>query len=160
MFQVPEMETAPYEHTGRSDEDQSEYQDSTYKVPIVRIAVVGSRTFRDYRLFCDQLDALRRELVDPDEPPVQIRLVSGGALGADQMAERYAQHHSLPIDVFKPQWHDAQGKYNKRAGLERNTEIVKGADLVLAFWDGVSTGTRDSMRKAERLGIDVRVVRF
>ncbi len=41
---------------------------------VVTIAVVGSRTFRDYRLMCDTLDALCAAYDDNVAP----RLVSGG----------------------------------------------------------------------------------
>lgn len=125
------------------------------------IAVIGSRCFRDYRLMCDTLDKLIDEWRGGENvPPIQVKFVSGGAQGADKMAERYARENDLVCDVLKPEWRDAQGKYNPRAGLERNTQIVDRADRVVAFWDGVSTGTRDSIRKAEKRGIDVKTVKF
>ncbi len=120
------------------------------------VAVVGSRTFRDYRLLCENLDGLRCEY-DNAVPPVLMRLVSGGAQGADKLAERYAAENDLLIEVLKPVWR-VNGVYNHRAGLERNSDIVARADLVMAFWDGVSTGTRDTITKAERRGIEVRKV--
>ena len=139
------------------------------KQRIVRVAVVGSRTFRNYRLLCQTLDALRHELEDGDSdadegimsspPTVMMRLVSGGAQGADKLAERYADENALDIDVLKPVWRP-NGVYNPNAGKARNTDIVAQADLVVAFWDGISTGTRDTTRKAERAGKEVRTIRF
>jgi len=127
---------------------------------ILHVAVVGSRTFRDYRLLCDTLDALRDEYGRAPGNPVTIRLVSGGAQGADKLGERYAAENDLQIEVFKPEWRDARGKYKPNAGFERNTDIVNKADIVVAFWDFKSHGTRDSIAKAEALGKEVRKIRF
>ena len=33
-------------------------------------------------------------------------------------------------------------KYEKAAPLKRNITIIESVDLVLAFWDGVSRGTK------------------
>ena len=93
-------------------------------------------------------------------PSIEIKFVSGGAQGADKLAERYARENDLVCDVLKPVWHDAEGRYKPRAGLERNTLIIGRADRVVAFWDGISTGTRDSIRKAEKRGIKVETIIF
>ena len=119
----------------------------------VALAVVGSRAFTNYRLLCDTLDALRLT------QPVRL-IVSGGARGADQLAEQYARENELPLKVLRPQWRDANGKLDRGAGLKRNADIVAAADTVVAFWDGISTGTRDSIRKSEASGKDLRIVRF
>jgi hypothetical protein len=155
----------------RTTDEQSQYAhwsgddgDCTFKQRVVRVAVVGSRTFRNYRLLCNTLDALRHELgvdagVTASPPTVLMRLVSGGAQGADRMAERYAAENALDIDVHRPDWRP-NGVYDPGAGLKRNGDIVAQADLVVAFWDGISTGTRDTMRKAEKAGVEVRTIRF
>lgn len=118
------------------------------------VAVVGSRSFRDYRLMCKELDTLRKE-----KSGYTLRFVSGGAQGADKLAEQYAEEHDLKIDVLKPDWRP-NGVYDPQAGLNRNTDIVQAAQMVIAFWDGVSTGTRDTKRKAENLGLETRVIRY
>jgi len=43
-------------------------------------------------------------------------------------------------------------KYGLRAGFLRNTEIVAEADEVVAFWDGESKGTQDTIKKAKEAG--------
>lgn len=120
----------------------------------VTLAVVGSRTFRDYRLLCDTLDDWRAERGSDI-----VKFVSGGAQGADRLGERWARSQDLACIVLKPDWRPG-GVYNPRAGLERNTDIVARADVVVAFWDGVSTGTRDTIHKARQKGCEVRVVKF
>ena len=109
----------------------------------VTLGVVGSRTFRNYPLLKRELDKLRKTL------KVSC-IVSGGAQGADKMAERYARENTLELVVLKPEWR-VNGVYDPKAGLNRNTQIIERADFVVAFWDGKSTGTADSMRKTRRL---------
>jgi hypothetical protein len=43
-------------------------------------------------------------------------------------------------------------------GTERNTKIVKVADMLIAFWDGKSRGTSDSINKAFRKGIPLILI--
>jgi hypothetical protein len=37
---------------------------------------------------------------------------------------------------------------DKTAGFKRNTQIVNDADVVVAFWDGTSRGSLDTITKA------------
>lgn len=41
--------------------------------------------------------------------------------------------------------------------LRRNTTIIEKADLVIAFWDGVSHGTKDTIDKCQCMEVTVRV---
>jgi len=73
-------------------------------------------------------------------------IVSGGAYGADALAERFAREKGIPTIIFKPDW----DKYGKSAGFKRNILIVNEADVVVAFWDGFSKGTKNSIELAEK----------
>lgn len=44
-----------------------------------------------------------------------------------------------------------------QAAFYRNGLIVRGADRLIAFWDGLSRGTHDSILKAEEAGKPVEV---
>lgn len=44
------------------------------------------------------------------------------------------------------------------AESERGTRLIADADVLLAFWDGASRGTKDTIDKARRKGIDVWIV--
>lgn len=102
----------------------------------MRLAIVGSRTFNDYEYLVKALHTL-----------VQCsgfsftEVVSGGARGADSLAETYAQYHGIPLKIFPAEW----DKYGKSAGYRRNELIVKECDVLVAFWDGVSRGTKHSI---------------
>jgi len=103
----------------------------------MKIGIIGSRLFNDYDKF---LDILRLFSISCSD-----EIISGGARGADSLAERYAEYYGIPIKVFKADWN----KYGKRAGFLRNTDIVKESDMIIAFWDGQSRGTKDSLDKAK-----------
>jgi len=102
----------------------------------MKVAVVGSRSFRDYELMKYKLSNLSI-----------AEIVSGGAMGADKLAERYAKEMDIPVVIFYPEW-----SIGKHAGLLRNTDIVRYSDIVYAFWDGHSPGTADSIQKAISMG--------
>ncbi len=109
---------------------------------MMKYAVIGSRNFNHYAEF-------ERELEKYDISEI----VSGGAKGADQFAERYAHEKSIPIEIIKPDW----SKYGKAAGVIRNREIIDNCDAVIAFWDGESKGTKSSIDFAEKAGKKVTV---
>jgi len=110
-----------------------------------KIAVVGSRGFNDYSL-------LERTLT----PYLPFVLVSGGARGADSLAERFADKNNLEKIIFKPDW----DKHGKAAGFIRNRLIIEHSDVVLAFWDGQSKGTENSINIAKRLNKPICVVPY
>lgn len=111
---------------------------------MITLAIVGSRSFTDYTLLKHTLEDLY-----PDRTNI-TEIVSGGARGADMLAERYAKEYGIRMIRLSPRW-ITDKVYNPRAGFERNEQIVKRVDHVIAFWDGKSTGTRDSINHAKRL---------
>lgn len=112
---------------------------------MINLAIVGSRTFNDYELLKQHI-----------EPTNIAAIVSGGARGADTLAEQFAEEHSIQMIVFKPDYE----KHGRSAPFVRNTAIIEAADSVIAFWDGKSTGTLDSIKKARKLGKSVTVIEY
>jgi len=104
-----------------------------------RLAVIGSRDFGDFELFVKIMDRLR--LVKEIDA-----IISGGASGADSMAEHYAEVNNIPLTVFEAEW----DKYGKSAGYIRNKDIWDASDMGIAFWDGVSKGTKHSFDLARK----------
>lgn len=101
----------------------------------MKVAVIGSRTFTDYEEMKRTLSAIKI-----------TEIISGGADGADKLAEQYATENNIPTKIFLPDWE----KNKRAAGFIRNTDIVNEAELIVAFWDGQSKGTLDSIQKAEK----------
>lgn len=102
----------------------------------MKVAVIGLRNFDDY-------DRVKRIL---DLYPITV-IVSGGAAGADSLGERYANEKGLQKEIYVPQW----DLFGKSAGFLRNITIIENCDMVVAFWDATSKGTKDSIDKARAL---------
>lgn len=71
-----------------------------------------------------------------------IVVVSGGAKGVDTMAERWADNNGYKKVIMPADWENE----GKSAGFRRNVRMhqfiaEKDNKLVVAFWDGISTGT-------------------
>ena len=51
-------------------------------------------------------------------------------------------------------------KYGKSAGHRRNAIMADNADILLAFWDHKSKGTRGMIDQAAAKGLKVRITRY
>jgi len=109
------------------------------------LGIVGGRDFKNYDLLCRTLDALYFDTV-----------VSGGADGADALAERYAWDHGKKIKIFTADW----TKYGRAAGPRRNKEIVEHSDGICAFWDGQSRGTASTIQFCQQAGKPIKIVNY
>lgn len=125
-------------------------QEQQCRIEKLRIAVVGSRIFNEYNYLHRKLTDLLWEIVDywGDELPLEIIIVSGGARGADSIAEQWAKEWGYQTMIFSAEW----DKYGKSAGYRRNQQIIDASDVVIAFWDGTSKGTKHSIDIATKQG--------
>ena len=106
----------------------------------MKVAVIGSRGL--------QVNHLEDYL-----PDHVTEIISGGARGIDTCAKSYALRHGLKLIEFLPEYE----KYGRGAPLRRNITIIKYADLVLAFWDGKSRGTKYVIDNCKKRNIPVAV---
>ncbi len=111
----------------------------------MKIAIVGSRDFNNYEILEETLSTLQ-------EPITEI--ISGGAQGADTLAEQWAKNHNVPITIHQAEW----GKYGRAAGPKRNKKIIEDCDLCVAFWDGKSKGTKHSIEMSKKAGKPTKIV--
>ena len=95
----------------------------------MKVAIVGSRG-----LSSDLSDFIPKETTE---------IISGGAMGIDKCAEEYAKKNNIKLTVIRPDYK----QFGRRAPLIRNLEIIDKADLVIAFWDTKSNGTRFVIEK-------------
>jgi hypothetical protein len=133
----------------------------------MKVAIIGSRTFDNKNRLFIEMKLFRQVLTSFKKPDI-TEIVSGGAQGADKLAEEYANEMKLKLKVFKADWTDfaepcriktgPQGEYNALAGFNRNTKIIEYCDQVIAFWDGKSPGTKDSLDKSVKLGKKVNII--
>lgn len=124
----------------------------------VKLGIIGSRTFKDQNRGFLEINEYRKI-------HNVVAIVSGVSIddkydnGADTIGRNYAREFKIKYIGFPAQWDDMSepcvtkynryGKpYNALAGFKRNTDIVKNSTHILAFWDGKSKGTKDSIDKA------------
>ena len=115
----------------------------------MNIIIAGSRNFNDYNLLKTSCDNLLTQFTN-------IEIVSGTARGADKLGERYAREKGYDIKQFPANW----DKFGKRAGYLRNDEMAQYADMLIAFWDGASKGTKHMIDLANKRGIKVEIVNY
>ena len=106
----------------------------------MKVAIIGSRGL--------SVSDLGRYL-----PENTTEIVSGGAKGVDTSAREYALSHGIKLTDFLPEY----TKYGRSAPLKRNITIIEYSDIVLAFWDGKSRGTKFVIDNCRKLGVEVRV---
>lgn len=106
------------------------------------IAIVGSRNFSNLNL----LNEVMSEIIKKEGNFTNV--VSGGAKGCDTLANEWATSNDVNMIVFLPKYENFPSKKKWMAPKERNTLIVENSDIVLAFWDMKSTGTKDTIDKS------------
>lgn len=109
----------------------------------MRVAIVGSR---NCSVTFDEITKVLPQDCDT--------IVSGGAEGIDQVAKEYAQYYGLDYVEYLPEY----SLYGKRAPLIRNQDIVHASDMVLAFWDYHSPGTRDTLLYALKQKKKIQII--
>ena len=121
---------------------------------MTRIIVAGSRGFDNYSLLCRSMDRITAGIREG------IEIVSGHARGADALGEKYAREHGLQVTVIPAHWEI----FGRSAGMIRNQEMIdyalKESPLLVAFWDGESKGTENTIKRARKAGVDTRIILF
>lgn len=126
----------------------------------MRLAIVGSRNFTNYTLFQQKVNQYIEEWKNSEETNDQNNIIecviSGGARGADALAEKWARENKYPIRVYSAEW----SKYGPSAGPLRNTKIVESCTHLIAFPSIEGKGTQDSIRKAMNLKKPIKICYF
>lgn len=116
-----------------------------------RVIIAGCRDFTDYDLLSQKCDSILSEKTNTHK----VIIVSGHATGADALGERYAKEKGFLLEIYPADW--SRGRL---AGPIRNEQMAKVSDALIAFWDGLSRGTKNMIEIANLKGIPVRIVRF
>ena len=106
----------------------------------MKIAVVGSRSVT--------VSDIGKYISNAEE------IVSGGAVGVDCCAAKYAKEHGIRLTEFVPQYE----RYGRAAPIVRNKEIVDYSDKIIAFWDGNSKGTLSVIKYAQKVGKPCEII--
>jgi hypothetical protein len=118
-------------------------------VASVIVLVCGSRKVADPGATRQAIDA-RLSLL-----PTDATIIHGAAHGVDMWADGIAYSRGLKTRVFVADWE----QHGRSAGILRNNLMLDlNPDLVIAFWDGESRGTKHTIEEAERRRIPVEII--
>ena len=112
------------------------------------IGIVGSRNFNKWDLLISEMN----KITDTHGQPNTI--ISGGAKGADSMAEKWAKANGCEMIVHPALWN----KYGKRAAYLRNKDIVRDSDMLLAFPSKSGRGTQMTINLSQDKGIPIIII--
>ena len=107
----------------------------------MKLLIAGSRSIKDFDL-------------NPYMPEKVDFIISGGANGIDEIAEKHADKKRISKIIMRP----AYNQYGKGAPLKRNEQMVDMCDEVLIIWDGKSKGTKYTEEYAKAHGKKVTTV--
>jgi len=86
-------------------------------------------------------------------PPGSV-VVTGSASGVDAEAARAARRRDLAVIRVSASFEEAG---DARAAADSNQRLIDQAEVVVAFWDGASLGTRGTIVRALDSGKEVHV---
>jgi hypothetical protein len=112
------------------------------------VVVTGSREWNDRGRIEQALERL------VSKHGTDITLINGTARGADRLCAAVAHEIGMHVVDMPADW----DKYGRGAGFIRNAAMLdEQPDLVLAFWDGSSKGTKHTIDEARKRGLNVCV---
>lgn len=113
---------------------------------MLRVAIIGSRSAPK-----EIIEKIKKAL-----PRECTTIISGGAVGADELAKTISEELEISIFNAIPQYK----KFGRIAPIIRNKLIVEMADLVIAVWDTKSKGTEQVIKYAKQTNTDVYIITF
>lgn len=115
----------------------------------MKVIIAGSREFSDFPLLYSKCDEILESHTD-------IEIVSGTAKGADKLGEHYASLKGYSVTQFPADWE----KHYRKAGFIRNEQMANYGEMLIAFWDGESKGTKHMIDLAKSKGLETHVIIF
>jgi hypothetical protein len=127
------------------------------------LVISGSRDCKDYNIVEEAIDKGIEELkIKP------TKIIHGDAPGVDKLAGTYAKKHGINVIAYPAKWNDIKGidpkyikenkfgKYNVRAGLQRNEMMADMADALIAITLG-TPGTEHMIKTCKDAGLLIYV---
>lgn len=118
----------------------------------MKLLICGSRKIARMSLLHECLDVF-------PHTGIVGTIISGGAKGVDKLAIDYAKEYGIKPVEIEADWYP-NGSYDPGAGYKRNRimlDLLNQDDVVLALWDGKSSGTKDMINISKKKGIEVWV---
>ena len=110
----------------------------------MKVGIVGSRHFGQPVRVAEYVKSL----------PPRASVITGSASGVDAAATKAAREKGIPVQVI-PASFEEMADASKAAA--RNQRLVDACDVLVAFWDGSSKGTRNTVERALDSGKEVHV---
>ena len=110
----------------------------------MKVAIVGSRHFSDPARVAEYVRSL----------PPRASVITGSASGVDAAATKAAREKGIPVQVMPASFEELADASRSAA---RNQRLVEACDVLVAFWDGSSRGTRTTVERALDSGKEVHV---
>src|SRR5712691_10962825 len=110
----------------------------------LRVAIVGSRRFSEPSRVSDYVYSL----------PPRASIITGSASGVDAAATKAARARGIAVRVLPASVEELDDAGKASA---RNQRLIDGCDVLVAFWDGASKGTRGTIDRALDSGKEVHV---
>lgn len=119
---------------------------------MIKLIIAGGRDFTDRQRMYGELFHLYQE----GKLPEDFELVCGMARGADLTAYDLLKN-ATKVHKFYADWN---GPYGKGAGFARNRDMARFADILVAFWDGESRGTKHMIETMQGLQKPVHIISY
>jgi predicted Rossmann fold nucleotide-binding protein DprA/Smf involved in DNA uptake len=110
----------------------------------LKVAIVGSRHFAAPDRVVEYVRSL----------PPRASILTGSASGVDAAATKAAREKGIPVQVMPASFEELADASKAAA---RNQRLVDACDVLVAFWDGASKGTRATVERALDSGKEVHV---
>lgn len=114
------------------------------------LLVTGSRDWDNKTIIIHELEMIYRMYH-------LKKVIHGGAIGADTMAERICRDLGIETEIYYPDW----TKYGKGAGIIRNERMLDEGqpNRVLALHKNNSRGTQHMIDYALKHNVDVTIIK-
>ena len=105
----------------------------------MKVAIIGSRHVKHPKVVLNKIiEELPRECTE---------IVSGGAEGADKLAEQFAKEHGYKFTEI-----------SSESPFEKSQKLADYADCLIAFWDYTSKGTAIIISTFTKVSKHVKIV--
>lgn len=120
----------------------------------MKLIIAGSRSFKDYEMLKAETMYFILRTISPFDNDIEI--ISGKAIGADLLGERFATEYNLKLIEMPADW----DRFGKSAGYIRNKQMAEIATHCICFWDGESKGTKHMIDLAEQFNLIMKIIRY
>lgn len=117
---------------------------------MTRFLICGSR---DFSISPNQAYIFLNDYIRANNTGTPV-IISGMAKGPDLWGYHFGKSASIEVREYPADW----ATLGKRAGMVRNTKMLGDCDHVIAFWDGKSKGTLNTIQGAKRRTLPLRIV--